>query len=704
MSNDPTQEQSIPTGRFQPMVSIRRHFWLSAVLVTIVLIAGVFVALQKQHEYVARAVILISPKFINNLKYDRALELQGNQYYIYINHQKHMMRRADVLKKALAIPEVRKIWMIEGEKERKAIKRLQSGISIKSARYNPLLTVKLKSTKKEGLHTVLNAVLRMYLAQSREENFYDKDGRLSVLKQRRTKLRQLIPEKQTIRNRISRELGVTTFQEDSLNPYDGILINSTSVFTEARRQRVESEARLHTLRNNKGETSLLASLVAESLDNNVLAKSLSNQIVEQRTTLATQLLNLTPQHPNYQRVQQQLNQLDRDLNRELSAVRNTIRAQIIEKHVSEVQRNRQIEESLAAELEYQREQATHYVTEYNRALALSKEIERANQQLRAINDRIDFFQIESTAPGFARLDTAAIQPRYPEGGSRKRIVIIFAGLAFVVAVILPILIDMLDRRVQTPGEVHKILGFPPLAWVLKRDNEDSTALASDQLRRLALTLARDFRNYQSRYFTLTSVKPQGGTTSLILELAHYLNELGVNVLALEMNAYNPDVRYHNNITTRGLVSALQPNSPFLNHPEQLVLPATHDLPARLPVGAIDSDHLTTYGNLPTVLKRLSNHYDFILLDSPPILLSSDAELIGETAGGVLLVIEARQVSPGELKRATRLLERLSPPVVGAIINKVAVFNGGGYFAELIREYASKKKLPVGWLKRKFWDK
>ena len=72
------------------------------------------------------------------------------------------------------------------------------------------------------------------------------------------------------------------------------------------------------------------------------------------------------------------------------------------------------------------------------------------------------------------------------------------------------------------------------------------------------------------------------------------------------------------------------------------------------------------------------------------------------AGGVLLVIEAGIVAPGELKRAAHLLERLNPPVLGAVMNRVKVFRGGGYFADLLKEYETGAKLQRSWIQRLLW--
>ncbi|MEZ5671512.1 MAG: hypothetical protein R3E08_03685 [Thiotrichaceae bacterium] len=187
---------------------------------------------------------------------------------------------------------------------------------------------------------------------------------------------------------------------------------------------------------------------------------------------------------------------------------------------------------------------------------------------------------------------------------------------------------------------------------------------------------------------------------MTLELAKILSELGVRALAVEMNAFKPDARYLGIDPNKGL-------NYLLNHPvqvplEQVIVAATHELPERLPVGLTNTRHLVTFGRLPALLERLGENYDLILLDAPPVLLSADTELFAEITDGILLIIEAERVIPGELKRATHLIERLSPPVVATVMNRVRIYQGGGYFLQLLNEYSTASTLRMSWLKRLLW--
>lgn len=684
-------EQSIPTGRFKPLVSLLRYKWLALFILLGVSAIGIQVfSTMGVPIYQAAAVLLVSPKFTPNLETDKGMDLDRTEYQFYVKQQVNLVSRRDVIHEALQTAQFKEHWFLPGEDENSASQRLQDTLAVDNKRNEPSIMVKLSREQAKGLDIVLNTLIEVYLRKSQEENIFDSSGRIKWLEQHRQDLERLLAQSEQRRTQIAIELGVTTFQENSLNPYDNILVESRQAQVLAHRESVKAENQLATLnkKQSNGDT-ILDILVAEEVANDGELKSFTTSLTDRRTQLLTEILGLTPMHPTRQRAEQEIAKIDQDIAKATQDFMVTIRNRLLEKSKADVYQAQSIEQSLAEELDKQRLQANHYAKLYNEALVVSREITRIIQQLDKINDRIDFLSIESTAPGFVRLDTPAVEPTSPVAGKRTQILLIFIATALGLSIGLPILIDMLDRRIRTPGEIHKLLGFPPIAWVLEHRNKHTQQVMADQMRRMALALERDWHTHKTNYFVLTSVKAGGGTTTLTLELARLLSDFGIHTLAVELNAFKPDSRYNDIDSSAGLTALL--NQEYLD-PLMFIKPATEYLPDRLPVGETPEPYLVTRGKLRPLLKQLNTEYDLILLDTPPILLSADAELLGEIAGGILLVVEAEKVFPGELRRAAQLLERLNPPVVGSILNRVKIYQGGGYFSKLVKEYEKREKL------------
>ena len=699
-----TAEQSIPTGRLKPLVSLLSHKWLALFIIIVVTAMGIPVASKMEKTvYNTTAVLLVSHKFIPTLDSEKGMNLGRGDYQFYLKQQKNLIQRDDVLQEAMQVPEVRRNWLRPQERDRQGQIRLKRAISVKTKRGNPFMTVKLTSNKPKGLDIVLDAVVKLYLKKSQEENIFDSSGRVKKLKQLQTKLQDSIAKKRELRTKIALELGVTTFQENSSNPYDALLIESTKAHTLAHRQTVKAETNFATLTKKLGnEQTTLDIFVDEMVANDSVLKAFKTKLTDRRTELLTQTLGLTPKHPSRQRAELEIAKIDQDIKQATDKLSGETRNRLLKKSQAEISKAQSIEQALADELAKQRNNANHYATLYNKALLLNQKINRASQQLNKMNNRIDFLNIEATAPGFVRVDTPASKPHSSTKFKPKQIILMFIVAALGLGITVPILIDMLDKRIRTTGEVHKNLGFAPMAWILDLSDNGTEQLTTDQLRRLALALERDWHTHDTTSFVLTSVKSGGGTTTLTLGLAHILNELGVRTLAVELNAFKPDDRYCDADSSEGLTTLLSQDD-FQSLPlEMLIVPATTTLPDRLPVGKTSKPYITTHGKLRSLIKQLKAHYDLILLDTPPLLLSADAELLGKIVGGVLLIVEAEVTMPGELKRAAHLLERLDPPVVGAILNRVKVFRGGGYFTELLKEYETRAKLRPGLIQRLLW--
>jgi polysaccharide biosynthesis transport protein len=81
-------------------------------------------------------------------------------------------------------------------------------------------------------------------------------------------------------------------------------------------------------------------------------------------------------------------------------------------------------------------------------------------------------------------------------------------------------------------------------------------------------------------------------------------------------------------------------------------------------------------------QSVSQTFDLILVDSPPILAANDALLLANIVDAVLMVVGAGNANLEELRRAKEQLEQTSAPVIGAVLNR---FDGqsnqpyGGYY-------------------------
>jgi Mrp family chromosome partitioning ATPase len=362
-----------------------------------------------------------------------------------------------------------------------------------------------------------------------------------------------------------------------------------------------------------------------------------------------------------------------------------------------VEEARRTEEGLKKELALLDERLASFTSRYAEGLTLESQIASAREQLKVIDGRIDALVYETDAPGFAWLASPARTPEIPLEGGRKKVFGMLLVLFGAASLALPIALDLLDARVHSPNDAERALGFPPLGWIVARDAVHLEPFAADQRRRAALALERERTRSGARLFVLMGVRAGGGTSTLVLDLAHELATLGVRALAVEANALRPESRFSGDSPSPGLAAVLA----GALEAQDAVLHGEGPDPDRIPVGEPRAvRHLDGLMRLPEALAPLFEKYDVALVDAPPLGVSADAELLVSLADVVILVVEAEVVQQSELVRARRLLDRLGPRCVGALVNRVRVYEGGGYFAERVAELTTgMKSLAPGWQER-----
>jgi succinoglycan biosynthesis transport protein ExoP len=82
--------------------------------------------------------------------------------------------------------------------------------------------------------------------------------------------------------------------------------------------------------------------------------------------------------------------------------------------------------------------------------------------------------------------------------------------------------------------------------------------------------------------------------------------------------------------------------------------------------------------LAGVVDQLRQTFDWVLVDSPPVLPVTDAVILAQTVDATLLVVAAGQTRGKNLRRATEALSLVQATIVGVVLNEVTKSTGYGY--------------------------
>ena len=84
-------------------------------------------------------------------------------------------------------------------------------------------------------------------------------------------------------------------------------------------------------------------------------------------------------------------------------------------------------------------------------------------------------------------------------------------------------------------------------------------------------------------------------------------------------------------------------------------------------------------NFHELFSKLSDEFDFILIDTPPVTTVTDAQLYAQNVRECILVIDGSKNEKNEVKKAKELLIKSGGKVIGAVLNKMTIEKGSSYY-------------------------
>jgi succinoglycan biosynthesis transport protein ExoP len=183
---------------------------------------------------------------------------------------------------------------------------------------------------------------------------------------------------------------------------------------------------------------------------------------------------------------------------------------------------------------------------------------------------------------------------------------------------------------------------------------------------------------------ITSASPQEGKTIVSVNLAITMAQAGMKTLLIGSDMRKPMIaRIFGGSHSPGLSEILLGNCPWHEAVQTVtdMIVGKMSLEEVLLTPGLDNLHLIPAGSIPPnpaelmeskrlkeFVEEAKDAYELLLFDSPPILSTADAVILGSKTDGVLLVYRVGTVSRGLLKRATAQLEQVNSRILGVILN------------------------------------
>lgn len=197
-------------------------------------------------------------------------------------------------------------------------------------------------------------------------------------------------------------------------------------------------------------------------------------------------------------------------------------------------------------------------------------------------------------------------------------------------------------------------------------NPDS--MISDQFRAIRTNIKFITEKKKNRLFIITSPSGGEGKSTTTANLAVSMAQQKEKILLIDANLRDPIIhdifKIPNHLGLTGILTgkvcldnAIQPTE--IGNLEVLTSGAALFNPAEL----LGNEQMTS------LLKTVADMYDIVLIDSPPILDSTEARILANQCDGVILVVNRGKTELEKLVESRRVLELAHSRLVGAIMNE-----------------------------------
>jgi capsular exopolysaccharide synthesis family protein len=275
------------------------------------------------------------------------------------------------------------------------------------------------------------------------------------------------------------------------------------------------------------------------------------------------------------------------------------------------------------------------------------------------------------------VDRAEI-PRAPitPGGRRTWLMSAVIGLVLAIAVALGL--DYMNDTIKTPEDITRRLKLPFLGLVPAVRGDKHPLLASSQVphdfgesfRSLRTSLLSKYPDEGTKIIIVTSAQPLEGKTTTAANIAMALAYGGARVLLVDADMRRPGLHRPLRLTNeRGLSQVLTGQARVRDVIQRTVDPNLLAITAgRTPP---NPSELLSSERMKTLLANLTHGpFNWIIVDTPPVLAVTDAVILAPMVTGVTFVIGAEMTRRRLAERAIETVMQSRPRYAGVVLNKV----------------------------------
>ena len=633
-----------------------------------------------QSRMTTEQAILTSDQLM--LSVARQMNLQDNPDFLMV--------KGPVPHSSLDDPEVREA----------TIAQLQANLGIQLLPKTDIIRISYDALNPKLATDIVNTVISSYIHRSYQSRF-DSTQRVSQwLQTQLDDLKQQVETSQAQMMDLQRRLGILGFDPNH-NQISNQLEDLSRAAAQTKLARIVAESRYRVLSGMdpnqiEGTIDATPGTVPGELN------ALRSQIATARATYAQLLTNLGPKHP--QAVAQKA-QID-ELAREIDAEQSRLLIQARENYVAA----KANEDQTVATLEQQKTDAYRMRDDLVLFTLRQREFESDRNLYDTLLQRLRTAGVQAGLES-TEIDVVdqALLPASPVVQNQTTTIVSTVAFSLLGGIVIAFLLESLDTGLRGVAEIEAITELPSLAVIprarrstaeeavhLSTAQRNIAALAkpksqfAEAFRSLRTSLLLSTTDHPPKVILFTSATPSEGKTTAATNLATVLSQADAKVLIIDADLRRPNVHHRFGLNGRIGLTTLLTGSTQLENTVQRVpeLPNLDVLPSG-PVPPFPTEMLSSEAMIK-LIRRSMEMYDYVVIDSPPILSVTDSVILARESDAVVLVVRHGKSNKHVVRRARDLLVRSGAAITGIVLNAIDVSSPEyyGYYGYSKYNYAA----------------
>ena len=557
--------------------------------------------------------------------------------------------------------------------------------------HSRVIEIRFESKRPRTAVVIANAIADLYLVEQLEAKFEMTQRATLWLNDRLSELREKVEVTETAVEAYRKQAGLIEGEKASLASQQVSELNTQLVLV--RSARAEAEARLRDaefrLKKRGGVYS-----VAE-----VLSSSLIQRLREQEAQLDRKVAELASEygakHPRMINARAEMRDLRDKIRIEVGKIVQSFRNEVKVVVASE--------KSLKESLKMLQQRVAELNSSEVQLRALQREA-KANRDL--YETFLSRFKETSTQEDMQQIDariiTRADLPSAPSFPNKRMIIALVFVSSIFLGVVLAFAMEHIDHGFRSMEQIERLIGAPALGLVPavgkskgapeKYAVEKPTSMLGEAVRTIYTALVLSNVDTPPRVVLVTSALPKEGKTTTTLLLGRLYAMLGKRAIIIDTDLRRPQVHAKLDLNeTPGLVELLTGKAT----PEEVIQRDEASGADVIVAGTAgpNAAELLSSDRLKSLLSKLGEYYDLVVLDSPPTMAVADARVLAHFADRTILVIRWAATKREIAAMAVKHILDAGGTLAGIVLSRVNIrkhasygYGDSGYYYGPARRY------------------